>query len=70
MSADPKLLEILVCPLTRTTLRYDRERQELLSRAAGMAYPIRNGMPVMLAAEARELTEEERDGLKPKSAPG
>ena len=70
MSADPKLLEILVCPLTRTTLRYDPERQELLSRAAGLAYPIRNGMPVMLAAEARELTEEERDGLKPKSAPG
>lgn len=70
MSADPKLLEILVCPLTRTILRYDPERQELLSRAAGLAYPIRNGMPVMLAAEARELTEEERDGLKPKSAPG
>jgi uncharacterized protein len=56
--------------LTRSTLRYDRERQELLSRAAGLAFPIRNGMPVMLAAEARELTEEERDGLKPKSAPG
>ena len=70
MRADPKLLEILVCPLTRTTLRYDTELQELLSRAAGLAYPIRNGMPVMLAAEARELTEEERDGLKPKSAPG
>ena len=70
MRADPKLLEILVCPLTRTTLRYDPERQELLSRAAGLAYPIRNGMPVMLAAGARELTEEERDGLKPKSAPG
>jgi len=69
MSADPKLLEILVCPLTRATLRYDPERQELLSRAAGVAYPIRNGMPVMLAAEARELTEEERDGLRPKSAP-
>jgi uncharacterized protein len=70
MTVDPKLLEILVCPLTRTTLRYDRERQELLSRAAGLAFPIRNGMPVMLAAEARELTEEERDGLKPRSAPG
>jgi len=70
MTADPKLLEILVCPLTRTALRYDRERQELLSRAAGLAYPIRNGMPVMLAAEARELTEEERDGLKPKSSAG
>ena len=70
MTADPKLLEILVCPLTRTALRYDRERQELLSRAAGLAYPIRNGMPVMLAAEARELTEEERDGLKPRSSAG
>ena len=69
MTTDPKLLEILVCPLTRTTLRYDRERQELLSRAAGLAYPIRNGMPIMLAAEARVLTEDERDGLKSKSLP-
>ena len=67
MTVDPKLLEILVCPLTRTTLRYDRERQELLSRAAGLAYPIRDGVPVMLAAEARELGEEERDRLKPRS---
>ena len=57
---DPKLLEILVCPLTRTTLRYDSERQELVSRIAGLAYPIRGGVPIMLAAEARELTEEER----------
>ena len=70
MTADPKLLEILVCPLTRASLHYDRERQELLSRAAGLAYPIRDGMPVMLAGEARELTEEERDGLKPRNAPG
>jgi len=70
MTTDPKLLEILFCPLTRTTLRYDRERQELLSRAAGLAFPIRNGMPIMLAAEARELTEEERDGLKPRTTPG
>jgi len=70
MTTDPKLLEILVCPLTRTTLRYDRERQELLSRAAGLAYPIRNGMPIMLASEARALTDEERDGLKPRTAPG
>ena len=61
MSADPKLLEILVCPLTRTRLKYDRERQELISRAAGLAYPIRDGVPAMLAAEARELSEEERD---------
>ncbi len=60
MTTDPKLLEILVCPLTRTTLRYDRERQELVSRIAGLAYPIRGGVPIMLAAEARELSEEER----------
>ena len=61
---DPKLLEILICPLPRTTLRYDAERQELVSRAAGLAYPIRDGVPIMLASEARELTDEERDGLK------
>lgn len=61
---DPKLLEILICPLTRTTLRYDAERQELISRAAGLAYPIRDGVPIMLASEARELTDQERDGLK------
>jgi uncharacterized protein len=64
MATDPKLLEILVCPVTRTTLYYDRDRQELMSRIAGLAYPIRNGIPVMLVAEARELSEEERDGLK------
>jgi uncharacterized protein YbaR (Trm112 family) len=60
MTTDPKLLEILICPLTRTTLRYDRERHELISRVAGLAYPIRGGVPIMLASEARELTEEER----------
>lgn len=60
MMTDPKLLEILVCPLTRTNLRYDSERQELVSRIAGLAYPIRGGVPIMLAAEARALTEEER----------
>jgi uncharacterized protein len=58
---DPKLLEILICPLTRTGLVYDRERQELVSRAAGLAYPVREGVPVMLPGEARELTEQERD---------
>lgn len=61
---DPKLLEILICPLTRTTLRYDAGRQELISRAAGLAYPIRDGMPIMLASEARELTDQERDDLR------
>lgn len=52
---DPRLLEILVCPLTRTPLRYDAAAQELVSESAGLAYPIRDGVPVMLAAEAREL---------------
>jgi uncharacterized protein YbaR (Trm112 family) len=60
MTTDPKLLEILVCPLTRTRLHYDAARQELVSKAAGLAYPIRDGVPVMLAAEARQLTEAER----------
>jgi hypothetical protein len=61
MNTDPKLLEILVCPLTKTQLRYDREKQELISRAAGLAYPIRGGVPVMLPGEARQLSDEERD---------
>ena len=60
METDPKLLEILVCPLTKTTLHYDRERQELISRAAGLAYPIRDGVPIMLVGEARSLTDDER----------
>ena len=59
-SIDPKLLEILVCPLTKTTLYYDREKQELVSKAAGLAYPIRGGVPIMLADEARQLTDDER----------
>ena len=63
-SVDPKLLEILVCPLTKTILRYDREKQELISRAAGLAYPIRGGVPVMLTGEARQLTDDERDALR------
>ncbi len=60
-TVDPKLLEILVCPVTKTTLVYDRERQELVSRAAGLAYPIRDGIPIMLPEEARELGDDERD---------
>ena len=55
---DPKLLELLVCPLTKATLRYDRERQELVSEQAGLAYPIRDGIPIMLVDEARPLDEE------------
>ena len=61
MEPDPKLLEILVCPVTKGTLRYDRAKQELISPQAGLAYPIRDGIPIMLAGEARELTDEERD---------
>ncbi|MGI9498581.1 MAG: Trm112 family protein [Geminicoccaceae bacterium] len=56
---DPKLLDILVCPLTKSTLRYDRARQELISEEAGLAYPIRDGIPIMLVDEARTLGEDE-----------
>jgi len=52
---DPKLLEILVCPVTKTTLEYDAARQELISRKAKLAYPIRDGIPIMLPEEARRL---------------
>ncbi len=55
---DPKLLEILVCPITKTRLEYDAEKCELISRAAGLAYPIRDGIPIMLAGEARDLNAE------------
>ena len=54
---DPKLLEILVCPLTKTELNYDAENQELISRAARLAYPIRDGIPIMLPDEARTLED-------------
>ena len=60
MDVDPKLLEILVCPLTKSPLIYDRERQELISKKAGLAYPIRDGIPVMLPDEARPLSESEQ----------
>jgi len=56
--ADPKLLELLVCPLTKVRLEYDVENQELISRAAGLAYPIRDGIPIMLPDEARELRDD------------
>ncbi len=52
---DPKLLEILVCPLTKSTLEYDAEKQELISRSARLAFPIRDGIPIMLVEEARKL---------------
>jgi uncharacterized protein YbaR (Trm112 family) len=54
---DPRLLEILVCPVTRGPLTYDRERQELVSQGAQLAYPIREGVPIMLPEEARRLDE-------------
>ncbi len=57
---DPKLLEILVCPLTKGPLYYDRANQELISEEAGLAYPIRDGIPIMLVEEARPLGEDER----------
>ena len=61
MEPDRKLLEILVCPLTKGPLRYDRDKQELVSLQAGLAFPIRDGIPIMLAGEARELSDDERD---------
>lgn len=56
---DPKLLELLVCPVTKGPLIYDRERQELISKSARLAYPIRDGIPVMLEEEARRLAPSE-----------
>ena len=57
MSPDPELLAKLVCPVTRTKLRYDQAAQELVSEEAGLAYPVRGGVPVMLIEEARRLGE-------------
>lgn len=54
---DPRLLEILVCPLTKSALEYDAKAQELISRGAGLAYPIREGIPIMLPEEARKLED-------------
>ncbi len=55
---DPRLLELLVCPVTKMPLQYDAARQELISKAAGLAYPIRDGIPIMLAEEAREINRD------------
>ena len=66
-SVDPKLLEILVCPVTKTTLEYDRERQELISRAARLAFPIRDGIPILLENEARTLSDDELEQLPPRT---
>ena len=56
-AVDPRLLEILVCPLTKTTLRYDKERLELISDAARLAYPIRDGIPIIVPDEARKIDD-------------
>ena len=58
-AVDPKLLEILVCPLTKGPLHYDEAKQELVSQKAGLAYPVRDGIPIMLVDEARELKPDE-----------
>ena len=59
ITMDTKLLELLVCPVTKGPLEFDRIRQELISRSARLAYPVRDGLPVMLESEARVLTDEE-----------
>jgi uncharacterized protein YbaR (Trm112 family) len=64
MALDSKLLELLVCPVTKASLTYRKEIDELWCRASGLAYPIRDGIPVMLEDEARQLTAEERDSLR------
>jgi uncharacterized protein YbaR (Trm112 family) len=68
VEVDPRLLEILVCPLSKGTLVYDRAAQELLSPQSGLAYPIRDGIPIMLVDEARNLSDEEKARLAPASA--
>ena len=59
VAVDPELLDILVCPLTKGPLRYDRERSELVSEQAGLAFPIRDGIPIMLVDEARRLDDDD-----------
>lgn len=64
---DRRVLELLVCPVTRETLIYDRARGELVCRQARLAYPIRDGVPIMVASEARDLEDDERPGFGPPS---
>jgi uncharacterized protein YbaR (Trm112 family) len=66
---DTKLLELLVCPVTKGPLTYNREAQELVSRSARLAYPVRDGIPIMLENEARVLTDEEIEKLHAKPTP-
>ena len=64
MPVDSRLLELLVCPVSKASLSYHKETEELWCRASGLAYPIRDGIPVMLEEEARQLSDEERASLK------
>lgn len=64
MPLDSRLLELLVCPVSKASLSYHKETEELWCRASGLAYPIRDGIPVMLESEARRLTDDERASLK------
>ena len=66
---DPKLLELLVCPVTKGPLTLDRDRQELRSRSARLAFPIRDGIPILLENEARTLTDEEIEQLAAQTPP-
>ena len=63
---DPKLLELLVCPVTKGPLDVDREKNELISRSARLAYPVRDGMPILLESQARALSDEELAALPPR----
>jgi len=65
---DPKLLDILACPVTKTHLIYDKKNQELISTAAKLAYPVRDGIPIMLENEARPLSEEEEEQYRKQKA--
>ena len=62
---DPKLLELLVCPMTRQSLTYDKDRNELISRAANLAYPVRDGIPILLIDEARQLDDRDSTFVSP-----
>ncbi len=64
---DPKLLELLVCPVTKGPLDYVREKDELMSRSARLAYPVRDGIPILIESEARAVTEEELATLPPRT---
>ncbi|MDG6777824.1 Trm112 family protein [Thiomicrorhabdus sp. zzn3] len=61
---DPKLLEILVCPVSKTKLIYDKKKQELVSTAANLAYPVRDGIPILLEDEARQISAEEAEHFR------